>query len=818
MADNSNQINQKMMLSCRKKIFSTLVWMVGLVGIVSAQTGVLKGKITNQFTNEPIGFANVLIEGTNLGTTSDFDGNYEIENVPPGTYDITASFIGFNSVTQYEIQILTARPGEVNFELTETASDLEEVVVKAAPFKRPPESPLSLRTIGVAEITRNPGSNRDISKVVQSLPGVTSVSSFRNDLIIRGGAPNENRFFLDDIEVPNINHFVTQGASGGPVGLLNVNFIREVDFFSGAFPANRGNALSSVFNFYQRDGRDDRIGGTFNVGATDFGLTLEGPIGDKTTFLFSARRSYLQFLFEVIGLPFLPTYNDFQAKIKFKPSEKSEITFVGLGAIDQFTLNLEANETESQRYLLEQLPVSPQWNYTNGIVYKHYDEEGYWTFVASRNMLNNEAEKYRNNDESSEENLTLRYRSQEMENKFRAERTFRKNGYKTNFGVLYEYIRYTNETFNQIFTNAGPQTINFYSAIDFHKYGAFGQISKNYFQDRLALSLGVRMDANSYSKDMSNLFDQFSPRFSLSYALTEQWSLNFNTGLFYQLPAYTLMGYREEGRLVNKDNQLKYIRNTQVVAGLEWNTLTSSRITLEGYYKRYNQYPFLLRDQVSLANLGGDFGVLGNEPAVSIGTGSTYGLELLFQQRLYKGFYGIMAYTLGWSKFSDQNDQLIPSSWDARHIVNLTFGKKLKRNWEVGLNWRFQTGLPFTPFADDSNLVLNWIANGGGRRDFQQLNSDRLDGVSTLDFRIDKIWYFSKWSLNLYFDVENATAASVNTQTLILDRPLDENNTPIGLGEILNPNDPIELQRYKVKSIADSQGTLVPSIGLRIDF
>lgn len=818
MANNANQINQKMMFSYRKKIYSTLVLLLGLWGLVSAQTGVLKGKITNQYTNEPIGFANVLIEGTNFGTTSDFDGNYEIENVPPGTYDITASFIGFNSVTQYEIQILTARPEVVNFELTETASDLEEVVVKAAPFKRPPESPLSLRTIGVAEITRNPGSNRDISKVVQSLPGVTSVSSFRNDLIIRGGAPNENRFFLDDIEVPNINHFVTQGASGGPVGLLNVNFIREVDFFSGAFPANRGNALSSVFNFYQRDGRDDRIGGTFNVGATDFGLTLEGPIGDKTTFLFSARRSYLQFLFEVIGLPFLPTYNDFQAKIKIKPNEKSEITFVGLGAIDQFTLNLEANETESQRYLLEQLPVSPQWNYTNGLVYKYFDNDGYWTFVASRNMLNNEAEKYRNNDESSEDNLTLRYRSQEMENKIRAERTYRKNGYKTNFGVLYEYIRYTNETYNKIFTGAGSQTINFSSAIDFHKYGLFGQISKNYFDERLALSLGVRMDANSYSSDMSNLLDQFSPRFSLSYALSEQLSLNFNTGLFYQIPAYTLMGYREEGRLVNKDNQLKYIKNTQVVAGLEWNTQTSSRITLEGYYKRYSQYPFLLRDQVSLANLGGDFGVLGNEPAVSIGTGATYGVELLFQQRLYKGFYGIMAYTLGWSEFSDQNDQLIPSSWDARHIVNLTFGKKLKRNWEVGLNWRFQTGLPFTPFADDSNLVLNWIANGGGRRDFDRLNSERLDGVSTLDFRIDKIWYFSKWSLNLYFDVENATASSVNTQTLILDRPLDQNNTPIGMGEIVNPNDPIELQRYRIKSIADSQGTLVPSIGIRIDF
>ena len=140
-----------------------------------------------------------------------------------------------------------------------------------------------------------------------------------------GGAPNENRFYLDDVEVPNINHFATQGSSGGPVGLINVNFIKEVDFYSGAFPANRGNALSSVMNFRQADGRDDRIGGTFLMGSSDFGVTLEGPVGDKTTFLVSARRSYLQFLFQALGLPFLPTYNDFQTKIKHKIDQKNEI-------------------------------------------------------------------------------------------------------------------------------------------------------------------------------------------------------------------------------------------------------------------------------------------------------------------------------------------------------------------------------------------------------------------------------------------------------------------------------------------------------------
>ena len=229
----------------------------------------------------------------------------------------------------------------------------------------------------MTEIKRRPGGNRDISRVIQSLPGVTSTASFRNDLIIRGGSPNENRFYLDDVEVPNINHFATQGASGGPAGIINVDFIREVDFYSGAFPANRGNSLSSVFQFKQKDGRSDRLGMTATVGATDIGVSLEGPIGEKTTFLFSARRSYLQFVFEAIGLPFLPIYNDFQAKVKYKPNNKEEWTFIGLGAIDNFELNLDADPTESNQFILENIPVNNQWNYTNGIVYKRFNDTGF---------------------------------------------------------------------------------------------------------------------------------------------------------------------------------------------------------------------------------------------------------------------------------------------------------------------------------------------------------------------------------------------------------------------------------------------------------
>lgn len=800
------------------RFFSILLFLFSLIASANAQTGIIKGRISNKINNEAVGFANIAIPNTSKGASSDIDGNFVIEGLEPGLYNVSASFLGFKDVTLYEIQVSTAKPAIVNIEMEENTENLEEIVIKASPFIKTEESPVSLRTIGVAEIQRNPGGNRDISKVVQSLPGVTSTANFRNDLIIRGGAPNENRFYLDDVEVPNINHFATQGASGGPVGLINVSFIREVDFYSGAFPANRGNALSSVFNFKQVDGRDDRIGVTGMVGSSDAGITVEGPMSDKTTFLFSARRSYLQFLFKAIGLPFLPTYTDFQTKIKYKIDQKNEIYFIGLGAIDDFELNFDANDTETQQFILDQLPVNSQWNYTNGLVYKHYQDKGFLTFVLSRNMLNNEAFKYFQNDDSDPSNLILNYKSQEIENKFRAEQTLRTGAYKFNYGVGLEYVKYNNSTFNRIFTAVGAQTVDYFTELNLTKYNFFAQASRKFMDERLILSLGLRADGNSYSDDMNNPLKQLSPRFSLAYAFTEKLSFNFNTGIYYQLPPYTILGYQEDGALVNKENDVSYIQSTHFVGGLEYNTASSSKITLEGYYKAYSDYPFLVRNQISLANLGGDFGVIGNEPVTSSSEGRSYGLELLYQQRLYKGYYGIAAYTLGWSEFKDQNEVFVPTSWDSRHILNLTLGKKFGKNWEAGINWRFQSGLPFTPFADDSSLVQSWNVNNGPIRDFTQLNTERNDALNQVDIRVDKKWFFDQWSLNVYLDLENVFGASIAGEVLLLDRPTNDDGQPIGGGVIENPSDPFPIQRYRTKFIDDAQGNLLPSIGLMVEF
>jgi len=284
---------------------------------LAAQDGLIKGRVYDAITNEALVFGVVQVPNSEYGIQTDAEGYYEL-CLAPGVYNLHASYLGYEDLTIFEIIVSRNKPAQIDFAMKSNESDLGTVVIIANPFVKKEESPLSLRSIGTAEIQRNPGGGRDISKAIRTLPGVTRASSFRNDLLIRGGEPGENRYYLDDVEVPNINHFATQEASGGPVGMINVDFIRKEIFYSSAFPTNRGNALSSVMIFQQKNRRDDRLGFSTTLGSSDLALTAEGPLtkNKKTTFIASARQSYLQFLFAVLGLTFLPTYNDFQLKVR----------------------------------------------------------------------------------------------------------------------------------------------------------------------------------------------------------------------------------------------------------------------------------------------------------------------------------------------------------------------------------------------------------------------------------------------------------------------------------------------------------------------
>ncbi|TAH43993.1 MAG: TonB-dependent receptor [Bacteroidetes bacterium] len=800
-----------------KFYLSVLIAFVFNVQGIYAQSGVLKGRVYNSINNEGIAFASVYIESEKTGAVSDIAGNYQIENIKPGTIDLKCSSVGYKELQIKDVIISNIRTTVLDIALEQNVAILDEVNIKPTEFTKPIESPLSLRTINAAEIYRNPGGNRDISKVIQILPGVASTVSFRNDIIVRGGAPNENRFYLDGIEVPNINHFATQGSSGGPVGLINVNFIREVDFYAGAFPSNRGNALSSVMEFKQMDGNEEKLSGTFMLGSSDVGLTLNGPIGKKSTFLLSARRSYLQLLFKALSLPFLPTYNDFQYKQKIKFNLKNELTIIGLGAIDDFELNKKVNDNISDpeiiqrnNYILGNLPVNTQWNYTGGLNWKHFSQNSYQNIVLSRNQLNNKSRKYINNIKDPAL-LIFDYESRETENKLRFENTWRKNGWKLNSGLGAEHVQYSNSTFNKREINNAVAVINYNSKLSFNKYALFMQVSKSFFNERLSSSLGLRTDFNDYSSEMANPAEQISPVLSLSYSLSNKVNLNFNAGRYYQLPVYTLLGYRDSSNnLVNKSNNIKYIHANHLVAGIDFIPKPSFKISLEGFYKTYRNYPFLLSDSITLANLGGDFGVIGNEAATSSSDGRSYGLELFMQQKLSSSIYGILSYTFVRSEFKDKSDKYVPSSWDNRHILNITAGKKFKRNWEMGMKFRLLGGAPYTPYdVNLSSTKTIWDVTRQGIPDWNRLNTERNSVSHGMDIRIDKKWFFKKWALNLYLDIQNIYNSQTSTQDYI-DVVRDNAGNPVE-----STDNPLQYKTYKIKN---TSGNILPSVGVMVEF
>ena len=763
--------------------------------------GVIRGKISNPVNNEPVPFANVLILNTDFGAVSDENGLYEIRDIPPGLYNVRASFVGYKVQTIFEIQVTLARPVQLDFQLEEEASELIEVVVTSE-FSRSEETPVSVRKLNTNEIERYPGGNRDISRVIQALPGVASSPSFRNDILIRGGAPNENKFYVDEIEVPVINHFSTQGSSGGPAGILNVNLIKSVDLIAGGFPANRMDALSSFFEFQLKEGRRDKMFTQLTVGASELTLSNEGPIGEKTTYLVSARRSYLQGLFRLIGLPFLPTFNDFQVKTTTKINAKTELTFIGVGAIDNFVLNFDVpgDETEEEKeirlYTLDVLPIQSQWNYATGLKLKRFRENGFWTFVLSRNMLNNQSYKYAGNDEGSQANLLFDYVSQESENKFRAENSIFGKGYTLKYGVNYEYSRYFIDNFDRATLAGTGEVIDIESKTNFNIYGAFVSGSKTFDNERLILTGGLRMDGADFGKDASNPLNQISPRFSASYRLKSNLFATANAGIYYQKPPYTALGYRDEaGVLINQENNIQFIRNAQLIAGLEFiSPAKNRRFTMEGFYKKYSNYPSSVRNGIALANLGADFGVIGNEAVLSNADGRAYGLEFLAQQRLFKNFYGIAALTLVRSEFTNPNTEgFVPSSWDNRFIVSLTAGKRFEKNWEIGARWRFLGGTPYTPYnVEESSLVSNWDLRNQPILDYTQINAIRLPAFHQLDLRLDKKYYFDKWNLNWYVDIQNAYNFQAEQAPQLI--PVRDAEGRIQV----NPNDP---SRYVLKFI-----------------
>jgi hypothetical protein len=720
------------------------------------ESGTISGVVLDAGTKQPLIGVNVVLLDTQRGASTDLEGNYTIGSVPVGAYRLKFMYIGYNSVLKTDIIVKTANTTFVNAELTVNVLEAEEITVTAGYFVE--EQKIQTSTIGLTreEIRRYPGGFEDVVRTVSTLPGVAINSSGgRNDLLVRGGGPSENLYIINNIEVPNINHFGNQGNSSGSLSFVNLDFVEDVTFSTGGFSAQYGDKMSSVLSLNMLSNRSEQFESKLTVSATQYGADFELPFTDKGNVIFSARRSYLDLIFRAAGLPFVPVYTDFNIISNYDISPKDKLFFLGLSAINNVDRDQSTLENRvSNAALLD----NSQYQGISGINYRRLLNNGYLDVTLGLNLF-----RYRFNQLDENEDEYFKSDADEWEYTSKVLHSLvvtRSVGLKS--GLSAKFIRNDNttvfadtiydrsgrrlpasaigvDTFNEVNTNA-------------QKYAVFSEMDW-LVSSRLNINAGVRADYYAFLNDKLYV----SPRASAKFKITEGHSLRASGGIYYQSPSYVWV--------LNPVNKgLKALQNRMGVLGYDYLIREDWRMSIEAYYKDYVNLPGGtipgVTDYIVLTNTGTGFGgreddfqSFGYFDLNSNATGISYGAELLLQKKFSDiPLYGIMSLSYGKTEVTANNGLTYPGQYDQRFIFNLSGGYIFNAKWEIAGKFRYFTGVPFTTIYRPS---ANPVNPGEIQNLPEEYLADRTSAGHHLDIRVDRYFNFSNWTLILYLDVQN---------------------------------------------------------------
>jgi hypothetical protein len=706
------------------------------LGQLKIPTGTIQGKVLDADIKAPLIGANVVLRGTHLGAATDLNGNFVVKKVPVGSYALQFDYIGYERVTKADIIVRSERITSVQAELKMSAVETEGVSVTAGYFSDDEDQPTSSVNFSHEEIRRAPGSAGDVSRIVISLPSLAKVNDQSNNLIVRGGNPIENTFFIDNIEIPNINHFPHQGASGGPIGILNVDFIQEVNFYTGGFSAMYGDKLSSIMDITFREGNREKFDAQLDLNFAGFGGVAEGPLfKNNGSWLFSARRSYLDFVVDVfdVGSTIAPVYGDVQGKLAYDINPNHKLILLGVFADDHNAPDRETGEKNFMTHYgnqdLYQGTVGMNWRAI-------WNKSGY-----SNTSLAFTSNKY-NEDwyETTTGNFDIKNRSNERAFKLRNVNHFRLNRKNTfEFGIEAKHLTEEYNNWYAETTNALGDTIPSLTLMDeisANKLGTFINYIANPFS-RLTTTLGVRADYFSYNKNIS-----VSPRLAFSYHITHLTSINGSVGLFSQNLPLLLISQHDS----NKD--LKDPMAAHYIMGIDHLLTESTKLTLEFYQKNYRNFPI---DPLQPALFIIDGNYFENYGALAdIGEARSRGVEIMVQKKLAKDFYGLASASYFRSRYKGGD-----GIWRNRNYYNrVTFsfegGYKPNRNWEFSLRWIYAGGVPYTPFDIEQSKL-----NHRAVYDKNRINEVRYPDYHAMNIRFDRRFHFRGSNLIFYLSAWN---------------------------------------------------------------
>ncbi len=720
-----------------------LIFLLPALANAQTPTGIISGTITDADTQRPLLGVNVQLYNTTLGGATNENGQFKITNVPVGTYTLIISSIGYTPIQVADIVVRSNRATEVYKSLEEMYFETEEVIVEGGNyFEQTTETLTSVQTMSYEEIRRAAGAIGDVLRSTQALPGVAITNDQRNDLVVRGGSPSENLILIDNIEVPSLNHFGAQNTSGGPISMLNTEFLSDASFFSGGFSAKYGNRLSSVLDISLREGSKERVSADLEMGIAGFGLASEGPLGDNGSFILSVRRSYLELLEDAIGLTAVPEYWNLNAKVVYDVNPKNKLTFVSLGGIDDIQFNVDPTDLEDPS--LENV-TSGGWQIVNGINWQHLI--GMRAFGVL--TISDVAYKYENEifDEEIGNVLTFRQNDTEGISTARYDLTLLPESFgEIRMGVDAKLFRANYDLEAPLGTvssfNETPDRIN---PIDLDRsftatqLGAFTEFSPT-LGSKLTLNLGARVDYFEFISET-----RISPRASLRYELLPNLNLNASWGQFFQSPPMIFLNADPQ------NENLDPMRADHYIMGLSFFPRNDIRVTVEGYVKDYASYPVSSQfPSLTLANSGDDFGVTDLLfPMESAGSGRSFGAEFYIQKKLTDNYYGQLSYSYSQTEHEALDGIRRPASFDIPHTFTLLGGYKLG-DWEFSGKFTYASGRPFTPYLNDLSAAQNRAIF-----DLARVNDDRAPDYHRLDIRVDRRFNYEDWSLLLFLDLLN---------------------------------------------------------------
>ena len=702
--------------------------------------GILVVNVTDRQSGRPVEGARTHVLGTESRQSTDPRGQARMPQAPVGTWSIEVRALGYGPMILTDVVVRASRVTTLEVEMSRIPIQLEGIEVRPSYFPVLDTRPIEATGFSSEEIRRAPGAAGDVSRILQTLPSLAKVNDQNNGLIVRGGSPLENLFLVDGIEIGNINHFPIQGASSGPIGLLNVDLVRELDFYAGAFDAEYGDRLSSVMDIKLREGNREEFDAQFDLNFAGVGGVVEGPISGRGSWMAAARRSYVDLAVKAfdVGSTVAPVYGDYQGKITFDLDPSHRLGLVAVWADDHLQTDLATAKSNAM------LAFGGQdlWQGTTGLTWtalwsdnansvtslshglSRFDEDYFETATDGNALFSNR---------SFENAVRMRHRTEifagetEIAFGFDTEAFFNsyENTYATRVGAFGDTVAGT--VVNEDLRGA--------------RGGMFSGILLP-LSSSVDISVGARMDYSTKTKNLT-----VSPRTSIGLRLNQGTKLTAGVGLFRQgLPAVMLAQSRENLSLPD-------MRSIHAVIGFRSLLSDDLRLGVDAYHKSTDFIPtdpnepqLLPIDELFL---GSNF-LSPRDTLTSDGRARTSGVEVQLHKKMSGSTYGMVAASFFRSRYSAADGVWRDRVFDNRVTVSAAGGWRVGRGFELSARWILAGGVPFTPL--DVTLSQN---RNRSVLDMNRINEARYPAYHSLNTRVDHrssigattlTWYISIWN------------------------------------------------------------------------